>query len=75
MPMDILEAAQGLVINIGAPPQAHSIWVKTTVDPHTKEFVKKICVSIHPRYKGELNIPKTHEGYPVERIAWPEGMK
>lgn len=70
--MDAIQAAQSLVLKLAAPPQAHSVFVQTTVDPVSREFVKRICVSIHPKFKGKIDVPAVHEGYVVEPVKWPK---
>ena len=67
-------AAQDLVRlynnNPNTPPQSHAVWVKTETGDDG-EFVRSICVSEHPKWKGKLNIPKVHRGVPVEQVPWP----
>jgi len=74
--MDHLQAAQSLIASFGnVPPQAHSVYVKTDVDPNTKEFIRKLCVSVHPKAKGMFSIPDVHEGFVVEKTPWPKELK
>lgn len=69
-------AAQRLIRTFGAvPPQAHSVWIKCTVDPETKQFTHKICVSEHPKFKDELEVPEEFGGVPVEKFPWPKEMR
>ena len=67
------QAAVSLVAKINAPPQAHSVYVRTDVG-EDKEFKRTICVSIRPTYKGAIIIPTEHAGFPVERVKWPDGL-
>ncbi len=70
---DYLTAAQTLIVRLNAPAQMHSVWVNTTVDPETKEFIKSLCVSVRPAYKSRITIPETHNGIPVVEVPWPKG--
>ena len=68
------QAAQSLIATFGnISPVSHSVWVKTEVDKKG-EFIHKICVSKHPKFKGKLDIPDTHAGFIVEQVPWPKGM-
>ena len=77
--MSAIDAAQRLVRSLEqqqAPPQAHSVWVKTERSDRAKGgFKHSICVSINPRYRKKLDIPETKDGYPVELQPWPKGMR
>lgn len=73
--MDTMEAAQSLVIKLDGPPQAHSIFVRTSVDPVSGEFVRSLCVSVHPKFKGKIKVPTIHEGFVVEPVKWPRGLE
>ena len=68
-----LEAAQSLILQLNAPAQYHSVWVRTDVDPKTKEFVKSICVSIRPAQVNKIKVPTEHMGFPVLQVPWPKG--
>lgn len=70
--MDHIEAAQSLVRHLNAPPQAHSVFVRTEVKDG--EFVKKLCVSIHPKFKAQIELPETHQGIDVVQVPWPKVM-
>lgn len=72
-PDKYLEAAQSLIVSLHAPAQHHSVWVKTEVDPDTKEFVKSLCVSIRPAQVGKIKVPTSHMGIPVIQVPWPKG--
>ena len=72
--MDEIQAAQSLVQQLNAPPQSHSVYVRTTLDKD-KNFVKQICVSIHPTFLGQVTVPKTIEGYSVEQTEWPKEQR
>lgn len=72
--MDAISAAQAFIRSLNAPPQAHSVYVRTEVDPETKEFVPGICISIHPRFKRQIKIPAQFEGFPVTKVPWPKEM-
>lgn len=67
-----IAAAQSLVAKLNAPPQAHSVYVKTEVVDG--EFVRKLCVSIHPKFKGQITVPETHEGIDIISVPWPRSM-
>jgi hypothetical protein len=71
-------AAQDLVrlFNNSAmtPPQSHAVWIRTECGPEG-EFVRSICVSEHPRWKGKLSIPESHAGVPIEKVDWPSGVQ
>lgn len=58
--------------NPQTPPQSHSVWVETGSDGKG-EFVRTICVSEHPKFKGRLNVPQSHAGVPIKRVPWPKG--
>lgn len=66
-----IDAAQGLIQKLNAPPQAHSVWVKTDVVDGA--FVQSLCVSIRPTYKAKIKIPAEHNGIPVVEVPWPKG--
>lgn len=68
-----LEAAQTLIQRLNAPAQFHSVWVKTEVDPETKEFKKSLCVSIRPAQVNKIKVPAEHMGIPVVQVPWPKG--
>lgn len=68
---DYINAAQTLIAKLNAPPQAHSVWVKT--DVVAGEFVRSLCVSIRPTYKAKIQIPAEHMGIPVVQVPWPKG--
>ena len=70
---DYVEAATSLVKTLNAPPQAHSVYIKTETTAGG-DFTRKICVSWHPKYKGDKNLPAEHMGYPIEVTPWPKGM-
>lgn len=69
---DALAAAQSLVAVLNAPPQAHSIFIKTEVVDG--EFKRKLCCSIHPKFKDKITVPETHEGIDVILVPWPKMM-
>lgn len=75
---DAINAAQDLVRlynnNPHTPPQSHSVWVKTELGDG-KQFVRSICVSEHPKFKGKLAIPAEHMGVPVLLVAWPRTQR
>lgn len=68
-------AAADLVrlFNNSMPPQSHAVWVKTEAGDKG-EFVRSICVSEHPKFKGKLTIPDSHLGVPVVNVPWPKGQ-
>lgn len=68
-----LEAAQSLILQLQAPAQHHSVWIRTDVHPETKEFVKSLCVSIRPGQINKIRVPDSHMGIPVVRVPWPKG--
>lgn len=70
---DHLAAAQSLIVRLNSPAQYHSVWVKTEVDPETKQFVKSLCVSIRPAQLSKIKVPTEHEGIPVVQVPWPKG--
>lgn len=70
---DEMAAAQSLIISLGAPAQYHSVWVRTDVDPETKQFVKSLCVSIRPAQLSKIKVPSTFQGFPVVQVPWPKG--
>jgi len=69
-----VEAAQNLVKQLKAPPQAHSVYIRTDVDEITQKFRRTLCVSWRPTYAGNKAVPATFMGYPVELVAWPDGL-
>lgn len=70
---DHMAAAQSLIVELHAPAQYHSVWVRTDLDPETKEFVKSLCVSIRPAHLGKIKVPTEHLGIPVVQVPWPKG--
>ena len=68
-----IEAAQSLILRLAAPAQHHSVWIRSDVDPETKEFVKSLCVSIRPAQVGKIKVPDVHMGIPVVQVPWPKG--
>ncbi len=70
---DLLSAAQSLIVRLNAPPQAHSVYIGTEVDPETKEFKRSLCVSIRPSWKNKIIVPAEHQGIPVVNVPWPKG--
>lgn len=73
--MTIEAAAQSLIVSLNAPAQWHSVWIKTDVDPETKQFVKSLCVSIRPEHASKIRVPDEHQGIPVVKVPWPkEGL-
>lgn len=71
---DYVQAATSLVNIIAAPPQAHSVYIRTDVDKESKEFKHTLCVSWHPKYKHPAKLPKKHMGYPIEITPWPKDL-
>ena len=69
-----VEAAQGLVKSLKAPPQAHSVYIRTDVDKKSKKFKRTLCVSWHPNYKGPKNVPAQFMGFPTEIVDWPKDL-
>ena len=69
-PKEATAAAQNLIASLKAPPQAHAVWVKTTVDDKG-EFERKLCVSWHPKLKTKPIVPEQYGGYDVEIVPWP----
>ncbi len=56
--------------NQNTPPQSHSVWVKTETGDKG-EFVRSICVSVHPKWKGKVKVPASHADVPVLEVPWP----
>jgi hypothetical protein len=77
--MTAIDAAQRIVRSLElqqAPPQAHSVWVKTERDDSAEGgFKHSICVSLNPKYRKPLDIPSAQDGYPVKLEPWPKGMR
>jgi hypothetical protein len=71
---DYVQAAQELVRQINAPPQAHSVFIRTDVDEQSKEFKHTLCVSWHPNFKGNKTVPKHIMGYSTKIVPWPKGL-
>ncbi len=71
---EYVTAAQNLVAELKAPPQAHSVYIRTDVDEDTKEFRHTLCVSWHPKYKGNKTVPRTYMGYPTKLVPWPKDL-
>ena len=70
--MDQIAAAQALVKSFnGLPPQAHAVWIKTSVDK-SGEFVHKLCVSWHPQLKSRPDLPAKFNGFDIEQVEWPK---
>ena len=72
--IDHIEAATSLVKKLAAPPQAHSVYIRSDVDEQSKEFKRTLCVSWHPHYKGAKVVPTEYMGYPVEIVNWPKDL-
>ena len=70
--MTIMDAAQTLAVKLG-PPAYHSVYIATTVDPETKEFIREIHVAVRNQYKNKINVPTLHDGFPVKQVPWPKG--
>jgi hypothetical protein len=70
--MDAISAAQAFIRSLNAPPQAHSVWIRTEVDPETKRFVPGICISVHPKFKRKIKFPGTFQGFPITQVEWPK---
>lgn len=72
--MDATQAAQALVKSFdNLPPQAHAVWIKTSVD-NSGEFVRKLCVSWHPKLKDKPKLPLNFNGFDIELQPWPQDM-
>ena len=71
---DYVAAAQSLVASLKAPPQAHSVYIRTDVDKKSKKFKRTLCVSWHPSYKGNTKVPAQFMGFPVELVDWPKDL-
>jgi len=71
---DILQAAQTLILRLNAPPQYHSVWVRTEVDPDSGKSRNVLCVSIRPEQVNKIKVPDKHMGYDVIKEPWPEGV-
>lgn len=71
---DYIEAATSLVKKLNAPPQAHSVYIRSDVDETTKQFKRTICVSVRPEWKSKIQIPDKHMGFQVEEVPWPKDM-
>ena len=71
---DYVMAATSLVKLLKAPPQAHSVYIRSDVDRKSKEFKRTLCVSWHPDYNGNKKVPKEYMGYPVELVKWPKDL-
>lgn len=69
-----ISAAQSLILALKAPPQAHSVWIRTETDEETGDFRKSLCVSIRPGYEKKIKVPDEHQGIPVVNVPWPKGM-
>ena len=69
-----IATATALVSKIGAPPQAHSIWVRTTKPDGQNDFEYTIMVSKHPKWTGTFLVPTEMNGFKVERTEWPAEM-
>ncbi len=70
---DHIAAAQSLILQLNAPAQYHSVWIRTDVDPETKQFVRSLCVSIRPAQLKNIKVPDSHMGIPVVQVPWPKG--
>lgn len=70
---DHLEAAQSLILRLHAPAQYHSVWVRSEIDPDTKQEKKMLCVSIRPAQLSKIHVPAEHMGFPVVQVPWPKG--
>lgn len=62
--------AQTLIQRLNAPAQWHSVFIRTSVDPDTKQFVRELCVSVRPGKK--VSVPTEHQGIPVVQVPWPK---
>ena len=71
--MNIIEAAQSLILSLNSPAIGHAIYVNTDVDPDTKEFVQTIHVAVRPTYLNKIKVPSEQQGHPVKQVPWPEG--
>lgn len=70
---DLTNEAQSLIRSLNAPAQWHSVFIRTEVDPETKEFTRSLCVSIRPEHVNKVKVPAEHMGIPVVQVPWPEG--
>lgn len=68
-----LEAAQSLILQLKAPAQYHSVWVRSDVNQETGEVIKSLCVSIRPAQLKNIQVPTEHMGIPVVQVPWPKG--
>ena len=62
------------LVQAGAPPQAHSVWLRTTVDESQQSFIYTVMVSKNPKWKGKFDVPTEHNGFKVEHAPWPQAM-
>lgn len=69
---DLQAAAQTLITRLNAPAQFHSVWIRSEVDPETKQFVQHLCVSVRPGHEHQVKVPTEHMGIPVVTVPWPE---
>lgn len=75
---DHFSAAQSLIVRLNAPPQAHSVWIRseTETDGEGKTRAtgkQELCVSIRPTWKNKITVPSEHMGIPVVEVPWPKG--
>lgn len=66
---DIMAAAQTLAVKLG-PAAHHSVYVHTSVDDETKEFVRTLHVAVRPGYERKVSVPANHEGHAVKQVPW-----
>lgn len=77
--MNIIDAAQSLILSLNSPAIGHAVWVNTDVvrldpdDPKTGEFVQTIHVAVRPTYLNKIKVPKEHQGHTVVQVPWPKG--
>lgn len=70
--MSCTTAAAGLIESLGAPPQAHAVWISNGIHPETKEYDPVLRVAIHPAWKGKIAVPNAFGGLRVVEQDWPE---
>lgn len=71
--MNIIDAAQSLILSLNSPAIGHAVYVNTDTDPDTKEFVQTIHVAVRPTYLNKIKVPKEHQGHTVVQVPWPRG--
>ncbi len=70
--MNIIEAAQTLILSLNSPAIGHAVYVNQEKN-EDGSITPTIHVAVRPTYLNKIKVPTEHQGHPVKQVPWPEG--